>query len=250
VVDANWPHRQHGAFFGHGHLVNGQHFGSRGHLWLEGGHAEFLAGIAGSPEQGAWSVVMGLHDVKKKNVYADVDCGKIIYYMGTALAPENGEDETVINVRDPADDTIDIDDTKATRGTKALIRSCHPPPGERRQPVRLFRSGKAAKIVPNKPPGKTYRYDGLYDVVDYEILNKRRLIYRFKMVRQKGQPPLRGLAEVEAKQAELEAKRQANRRRKYRDAGEEDGEVESNRLQPRRRRRIDSEGPQFIRLDP
>jgi hypothetical protein len=64
-------------------------------------------------------------------------------------------------------------------------------------PVRVFRSSKAAKIVPLRPK-RGLRYDGLYVVKEYELVNVKRQIYQFEMKRlndREGeyvQGPLRG----------------------------------------------------------
>ncbi|ETN45347.1 uncharacterized protein HMPREF1541_09178 [Cyphellophora europaea CBS 101466] len=184
--DPDWHFGRSGKFFGHGHLVNGQRWVDRKTLWLDGAHAEWMAGIAGNAREGAYSVVMGLHRPTTKQVYADVDCREVIYYMSTALQPQQGELPT--NVCDPDDEDVDVDPAEATRGAKALMKS-----HELKQVVRVFRSWKAHKKVPLRPDSG-FRYDGLYKVVDYELLNNRRQIYRFKMVRERtGQGPIRGV---------------------------------------------------------
>lgn len=199
VANPDWLFRRRGQYFGHGHLVNGQIFGSRLQLYIEGGHAATIAGIAGTARGGAYSIVMGLHEPEKRNVYADVDCGEEIYYMSTALKPIPGELPT--NVIDPADEALDNDEDRATRGAKALMRSFQTGEG-----VRLFRSWKLAEIVPHRPEWG-YRYDGLYRVVDYECLKKGQQIYRFKMVRLRdGQGPLR-TAQNQGGQANTTTKR-------------------------------------------
>jgi hypothetical protein len=184
VRNPDWEHVLDGRFFGHGHLINGQRFADRKQLCLEGGHAALVAGIAGTKAGGAYSVVMGLHLPKAGLVYADVDCGDTIYYMSTALQAEPGEVRS--NVFDPDDEDNPVDPDTATIGAKALLRS-----HETGRPVRLFRSWKASKKVRHRPQ-QGYRYDGLYKVVDYELLKNRRQIYRFKMVREAGQNPVHG----------------------------------------------------------
>ena len=184
VRDPNWQLGRDGRFYGEGHLVNGQRFADRKQLCLEGGHAATVAGIAGTAAGGAYSVVMGLHFPKTGRVYADVDCGDTIYYMSTALKALPGERAS--NVFDPDDEDNPADPDTATKGAKALLRS-----HETGIAVRVFRSWCASKIVPLRP-WKGLRYDGLYTVVDYELLKNRRQIYRFKMERVRGQNPIHG----------------------------------------------------------
>lgn len=192
VIDHLWGlylDEQRGKFFGHGHLVNGQRFPDRMSMLVQGAHASKMGGIAGNTEEGAYSIVMGLHFPKQKLVYADVDCGEEIYYISTALKEEEGELES--NVLDANDAALYVDPETATTGAKALMKS-----HETREPVRVFRSFRAAKIVPRRPQWG-FRYDGLYRVEDYECLKQRRQIYRFRMKRlsQREDPdngPLRG----------------------------------------------------------
>jgi hypothetical protein len=76
--DAAWPWARKGDFYGHGHLVNGQTWGSRAEMSRDGAHPPLIAGIAGRQDQGARSVVMGWHDEPNQEFYADVDKGNTI----------------------------------------------------------------------------------------------------------------------------------------------------------------------------
>ena len=57
------------------------------------------------------------------------------------------------------------------------------------EPVRLIRSdaGKPATYLPKKG----LRYDGLYDVTAYTVLDAGTAMHRFTLTRQPGQPPIR-----------------------------------------------------------
>jgi uncharacterized protein (UPF0147 family) len=221
----DWPHARNGCFFGHGHLVNGQRFVSRRQMSLEGAHAPTIAGISGTESRGAYSVVMGLHFPKQKLVYADVDCGDTIYYISTALPPEEGE--ITSNITDPADQNMYVDPTNATRGAKALLKS-----HETRTPVRVFRSWKASKKVGHRP-AQGYRYDGLYEVIDYECLKQRRQIYRFRMKRVRGQNPIHGVKEAEP----TARKRKADFRRETSEAERKGASTSTYGVSKRRRTR-------------
>lgn len=199
VRDPNWQLGRDGRFYGEGHLVNGQRFADRRQLCLEGGHAATVAGIAGTAAGGAYSVVMGLHFPETSYVYADVDCGETIYYMSTALKQIPGERPS--NFHDPDDEDNPADPDTATRGAKALLRS-----HETSTPVRVFRSWCASQIVPLRPQ-RGLRYDGLYTVVDYGLLKNRRQIYRFEMVRVRGQNPIHGTVDVAGQRSALKAGR-------------------------------------------
>lgn len=176
-----WAYTRKADFFGHGHLVNGQTWRSRAEMSRDGAHAPPVAGIYGTVDLGAKSIVMGLHDEGKKEFYADIDQGTRIWYMGTGLDREEGDQEPT-NVKDPNQhDTGMIHLNKKgndpTPGTKALITSYRT-----KRPVRLFRSFRLAAIVKHRPV-KGFRYDGLYKVVAYELLKQDLQIYRFEMVR-------------------------------------------------------------------
>ena len=55
-------------------------------------------------------------------------------------------------------------------------------------PVRVMRS----KNKKNKyAPKDGLRYDGLYDIVDHEVLSVKTAMYRFSLRRQEGQDPIR-----------------------------------------------------------
>lgn len=65
----------------------------------------------------------------------------------------------------------------------------------RRAPVRVLRS--AGLPSGNRwRPARGFRYDGLYDVLGFEVLDARKGIHRFRLKRQDGQDEIRcqGLA--------------------------------------------------------
>ena len=193
-VNSAWPYVRSADFFGNGHLVNGQTWGSRAEMMRDGAHAPPVAGISGTIKGGARSVVMGLHDQKKKQYYADIDQGDTIYYMGTALGigkddeviePTNVKDRNAIPYRESRI-TKNVKGQGPTNATKALKTSC-----QTGRPVRVFRSFRLAKIVPNRPQ-RGFRYDGLYVVKSFEKRKDNRQIYIFRMERlTEGQGPLR-----------------------------------------------------------
>ena len=192
----------------------------------DGAHGPLIAGISGSKTTGAYSVVMGYHDTYRRDYYADVDCGNRIFYLSTALPKLRGDDGGInrSNHRDPPNDMFP-DQTLATSGAQALIESYE----GGKQPVRVFRSFRASKKCPHRPKGG-FRYDGLYQVVDYECLKVDRLIYRFEMVRlgetqdigdgqNQGQGPIR--SGIVAEPIPREERRNIDRRRERREADRE-----------------------------
>lgn len=187
-LDRNWSHGNP-QYHGNGDLVNGQWWPTQLAALRDGAHGSAQAGIHGKPGEGAFSCIMaGNHDY----MYADKDDGdkdegEVVYYCGT-----------------------DSTDGNITTGTKLMIESCADG-----RPVRLLRSHK---VQSRYAPKMGLRYDGLYDVVDYERLDaimSVRQRYRFKLVRQPRQDPIRGGHGPEARptQQEMEAHQKDKRLR-------------------------------------
>lgn len=95
--------------------------------------------------------------------YDDKDNGDEIFYSGT-----DGKDDT------------------ATENTNRLIESCTTV----HEPVRVIRSSNLSPKDPYRPQ-RGYRYDGLYDVVGYKVVDKAKAGHMFHLVRCKGQDPIR-----------------------------------------------------------
>lgn len=191
-VDRNWPHFTSGLYFGAGNLVNGQLWMSRAELQRDGVHAPPIAGISGTANGGAYSIVLGAFNEKKNLGYADVDMGDIIDYMGTALPDQEGlgpTNEADAHMDHP--DAWDLNGQKPTPATRAMMTSLRTG-----RPVRVVRSWKMCGIVKNKPR-KGYRYDGLYKVVGMTALKEARQIWSFKLERLGNQGRLRGFARNE-----------------------------------------------------
>ena len=71
-----------------------------------------------------------------------------------------------------------------TQNTLLMIQSF-----QQNKEIRVFRSSKA----PNKTwaPEMGFRYDGLYDIESFKIIDQKTKCHRFRMVRQAGQDPIR-----------------------------------------------------------
>ncbi|KAJ9611755.1 hypothetical protein H2200_004939 [Cladophialophora chaetospira] len=189
-IDPNCSYRRKADFYGHGHLVNGQVWPSRIAMVRDGAHGATRAGIGGSKKHGATSIV--LNPVKSKgNEYADVDEGDKIAYFSTALGrEENDMDPT--NLKDLAVHRADrvTENAKGdgpTDNTEKLITSYRTG-----KPVRVFRGFRLRKIVRDRPK-KGFRYDALYTVTNYELVNEKRQIYKFFLERKEGQGPIRNV---------------------------------------------------------
>ena len=57
-------------------------------------------------------------------------------------------------------------------------------------PVRVLRSSGLPATNPYRP-AKGLRYDGLYDIVEYEVLDEATAMHRFSLMRRDGQDPIR-----------------------------------------------------------
>ena len=144
------------SYFGPGQLVIGQWWPLQICAVRDGAHGEMEAGIHGKTGEGAYSVVVS------GGGYANIDRGDTIDYCGT-----------------PGDK-----DSPSTN-TKHLIKSC-----ELRKPVRVLRSAQLGVDNPWRP-AQGLRYDGLYLVDGWEILDNDTAMYRFKLTRMAHQAPIR-----------------------------------------------------------
>ncbi|EME46187.1 hypothetical protein DOTSEDRAFT_70243 [Dothistroma septosporum NZE10] len=157
---------------GNNGLVNGQWWPTLVCAVRDGAHGATIAGIAGGKDRGAYSCfISGGGD----NSYPDIDEGEIVKYCGTDTT--NGE---------------------VSAGTQLMIASM-----QHGIPVRFIRSSKA-KNKSKYAPSLGFRYDGLYDVKDYEILDPKLHRHRFTLVRRPGQAPIRGAEGVEARPTKQE----------------------------------------------
>jgi putative restriction endonuclease len=157
--------------FGHIHgYPEGSLFDSRTDLSLVGVHRPRQAGISGSENEGADSIVLsgGYED--------DQDLGDVIVYTGHGgRDPETGQQ---------------VSDQLLTRGNAALAYS-----RMHGLPVRVIRG---ANHPSSDSPPFGYRYDGLYRVEDYWRGHGRsgHIIWRFRLVKiAEEQAPHQGIAE-------------------------------------------------------
>ncbi|SLM36851.1 SRA-YDG [Lasallia pustulata] len=141
---------------GAGGLQNGQWWPLQICAMRDGAHGEIEGGIHGQPGKGAYSVVLS------SGGYADVDDGDTLKYCGTPGT-----------------------DAKPSPGTVYLKDSC-----KYKTPVRVLRSSALPATNPYRPT-KGLRYDGLYNVMEYEILDADTAMHRFTLKRCSGQDPIR-----------------------------------------------------------
>ncbi|PNS21600.1 E3 ubiquitin-protein ligase ORTHRUS 1 [Sphaceloma murrayae] len=154
--------RRKGDVFGNNDLVNGQWWPFQICLVRDGCHNSAQGGIAGRTGEGAWSVLMGQGAVEGGGHYPDVDNGDEVLYCGTDGKGETGG---------------------ISEYTQRVLESFH----EGRE-IRLIRSSKARSAY---APEQGYRYDGLYKIVGFDVLDHSKQRHRFRMVRVEGQDPIR-----------------------------------------------------------
>ena len=155
-------HRKNGNAPGPGDLVNGQWWPSQLCTMRDGAHGHSQAGIYGTQKDGALSIVVSSSE------YEDKDEGNEIWYTGTK------------------DKTMQGTTTEHTKFMLANVVSG--------KPIRVLRSGNAGVTLNNINPYRPkagYRFDGMYKVVDSEVLNETAAHYRFHLVRCAGQNPIR-----------------------------------------------------------
>jgi hypothetical protein len=148
---------------GHGKLLNGAWWPTQLAAVRDGAHNHMVQGINGEVDAGVYSLVMAGGMDPKGQPYPNIDDGDVVQYCGT-----------------------DSSDGKPSPSTQLLIDSTQ------LNPVRLIRS---SKVNSSFAPELGYRYDGLYDVVSFQLMDdakSSRQRHIFKLVRVPGQDPIRG----------------------------------------------------------
>ncbi|KAI9730707.1 MAG: hypothetical protein M1834_005676 [Cirrosporium novae-zelandiae] len=141
---------------GQGSLHNGQWWPFQVCAIRDGAHGAIEAGIYGDLEKGAYSIVIS------NDEYANIDEGDKITYCGTRNKDHN-----------PTFYTRCMLISSATHNEIRVLRS--------------FRLSSKNKYRPTLG----FRYDGLYKITGYEILDIDTAMYRFTLVRVNGQGSIR-----------------------------------------------------------
>ena len=152
--------------FGHNGLTVGDWWPFQICALRDGAHGSRMGGIHGHVQRGAFSVVISGGTSYEDN---DHDHGDIVYYSGSK-GGESIENASVV--------------APESNGTKSLILST-----KHNEPVRVLRSAKGSSRY---APSAGIRYDGLYQVVSYEIRTDRenKKFYQFRLERQQNQDPI------------------------------------------------------------
>jgi len=185
-IVSSYELRKYGNEHGSNGLVNGQWFPTQLCAVRDGAHMTPQGGISGKSGEGAWSIILSAGEIEGGGTYPDIDEGETIQYCGT-----------------------DGKEGEATDYTLRMKESV-----TNRLPVRVMRSSRAK----NKDyrPQEGYRYDGLYDVVSYEILDREKQRHRFRLVRQEGQDPIRACGpEARPSRQEITALDKAKKEKKF-----------------------------------
>ena len=141
----------------------------------DGAHGEIEAGIHGQPAKGAYSVVLS------GGGYSDIDEGDT---LKVCLCHSRLPVKVCIDTTSQYCGTSGSEG-KMTAGTRLLLEA-----KDFSQPIRVLRSSNLpAKNIYR--PAKGYRYDGLYEIVESELLDADTAMHRFLLKRCRGQNPIR-----------------------------------------------------------
>ncbi|KAI9744466.1 MAG: hypothetical protein M1818_001995 [Claussenomyces sp. TS43310] len=170
-IQKNYSKRRSPNVSGSNDLVNGQWWPNRMCVLRDGAHGEQEAGIHGQTGQGAYSVVIAAGG------YADEDDG--VVSTPVAQLPEH----PLTGLK-----SIEYCGTASKTPTPTKNTALLSETLQLQKPVRVLRAeNRASKYAPRRG----IRYDGLYDVVDEELLDASTAMYRFSLRRRKNQDPIR-----------------------------------------------------------
>lgn len=147
-LDKDYAERVYGTFFGNGTLTNGQWWPTQLCTVRDGAHNSAQGGISGRDGEGAYSIV-----VSGDPRYPDIDEGDRLLYCGT---------------------DADTDGSAPKVNTQHMIESVNrykKDPSNTSFPIRVFRSQHAKNKA--LAPSHGFRYDGLYDAVNYRFWIRR-----------------------------------------------------------------------------
>ena len=159
VYILNQAYQRPANVFGHNGLKVGQWWPMQICALRDGAHGSSMGGIAGKASIGAYSVI-----ISGGGGYEDRDLGDIVWYTGSG---KPGEDQTL------------------TTGNQALINN-----SITKYPLRVLRASKASSDF---APSSGLRYDGLYEVAEYDYAAGRDgfRVYKFKLVRKGNQESIK-----------------------------------------------------------
>ena len=164
-IDRNYPFLTSANYVGGGDLINGQWWPKRICALRDGAHGAMEAGIHGETGKGAYSIIVG-----GDSGYDDVDDGEMIQYCGTSSDKKDAHGASI-----------------PTANTTRMLESCD----RLHNKIRVLRKAAGTSKHSTYSPSCGLRYDGLYVVTGKELLHGDTSMYRFTLVRESGQDPIR-----------------------------------------------------------
>ncbi|KAL8915748.1 MAG: hypothetical protein Q9172_006696 [Xanthocarpia lactea] len=164
-IDRNYPFLTSANYIGGGDLINGQWWSKRICALRDGAHGATEAGIHGETGKGAYSIIVG-----GDSGYDDVDDGEMIQYCGTSSDNKDAYGASI-----------------PTANTTRMLESCD----RLHNTIRVLRKAAGTSKHGTYSPSCGLRYDGLYVVTGKELLHGDTSMYRFTLVREPGQDPIR-----------------------------------------------------------
>ena len=155
-IDPTYAFKVDCSYFGSGEIEIGQWWPMQLCAMRDGAHGEMEAGIHGKTGQGAFSIVVS------GGGYSNIDNGDTLEYCGTSGTKGS-----------------------PTTNTNHMLKSF-----KDGKQIRVLRSSSLHTDNPYRP-AKGLRYDGLYVIDSFEILDEDTAMHRFKMTRVRGQTPIR-----------------------------------------------------------
>jgi hypothetical protein len=177
-IAPDWLHSAD--YYGEGDLVLGQWWPTQLCTVRDSAHGAAQGGIYGHTGRGVFSIVLSGGEGYG---YRDEDNGDDLWYSGTV-----SKDPMKTLTRNLQNNDLQLGDDAlgATSNTRLLIESCD----KIKNDVRVIRSHNLPKSNVYRPE-VGFRYDGLYKVVAYELVDREKSAYRFNLKRCPGQHPIR-----------------------------------------------------------
>ncbi|KAL1624727.1 hypothetical protein SLS56_007703 [Neofusicoccum ribis] len=157
-IDPAYPGKTRADFYGEGNLVNGQWWPTQLCTIRDGAHGSTQGGIYATKGKPAYSIILS-----GGNHYQDRDEGEELWYSGT-----------------------DGKDGKFSENTQSLKLNI-----DASEPVRVIRSHNLTPGASAYRPPRGFRYDGLYEILSYQIVDQAKMACLFHLRRNPRQSPIR-----------------------------------------------------------
>ncbi|EKG13924.1 SRA-YDG domain-containing protein [Macrophomina phaseolina MS6] len=157
-IDPRFPGKTKADYYGGGALINGQWWPTQLCTVRDGAHGATQGGIYANKGKPAYSIILS-----GGNHYKDRDDGHEIWYSGT-----------------------DGKDGKVSENTQSLMLN-----KSAAKEVRVIRSHNLSQRASAYRPPRGFRYDGCYEVLDWELVDQSKMAYLFHLRRLPNQDPIR-----------------------------------------------------------